>query len=154
MNRHVQHPVWLFDTFAGIPPPSVMDGDKAHDKYREKSGRWLVWDESMARQAVSDLAAADDLHVVAGLVQETLPEMRAQIGPIALLHLDMDWYDPTYAALDLLYAQMSPGGVVIADDYGHWIGAQKAVDQFRSERGVTARLRHTDYANVWWCVDE
>lgn len=34
----------------------------------------------------------------------------------------------------------------IFDDYGHFIGARKAVDEFRSERGRTAPLLRVDYS--------
>ena len=30
--------------------------------------------------------------------------------------------------LEFLYPLMSPGGVLIIDDYGHWQGAKQAVD--------------------------
>lgn len=67
--------------------------------------------------------------VVPGDVRETL-----KTGPlpeeIALLRLDTDWYDSTLAELEALYPLVSPRGVVFHDDLGHWMGSQKAVDDY------------------------
>lgn len=104
--------VWLFDTFAGIPEPTEPDGLKAHAKWHEKGGRWLVYDQEMTRQAVAEIIN-DSPRMVAGLVQDTIMTVREQIGKIAILHLDVDWYEPTMYALDTLYDQVVSGGAVI-----------------------------------------
>lgn len=140
---------WLFDTFAGIPEPTLEDGEKAAEKYAAKDGKWLVFEADAARDAFEEIAGVKP-HMVVGLVQDTLPGLREEIGPISILHLDMDWYEPTLVSLGLLYDQIVSGGVVIVDDYGHWPGARNAVDQFRLQRGITAPLVQTDYAQVWW----
>ena len=49
---------------------------------------------------------------------------------IALLRLDTDWYASTKKELEVLYPRVVPGGIVIVDDYGHWRGSKKAVDEF------------------------
>jgi hypothetical protein len=35
--------------------------------------------------------------------------------------------------------------VIQIDDYGHWEGARKAVDEFMARRGIRAPLRSLDY---------
>lgn len=52
-----------------------------------------------------------------GWFQDTLPIDAASIGPIALLHLDGDLYESTIVCLEHLYPRVSPGGIVIIDDY-------------------------------------
>ena len=42
-------------------------------------------------------------------------------GRIAFLHIDMNNAAAEVAALDVLFDRVSPGGVVVLDDYG-WIG--------------------------------
>jgi O-methyltransferase len=49
---------------------------------------------------------------------------------ISLLRLDTDWYESTKFELDNFYDKVSIGGIVIIDDYGHWSGCKKAVDEF------------------------
>ena len=46
--------------------------------------------------------------------------------------LDMDWYELTKVELDFLYPRLSDKGVLIIDDYGHWKGAKKGVDEYFS----------------------
>ena len=61
---------------------------------------------------------------------------------IALLRIDTDWYESTRHELVHLYPRLSPGGVLIIDDYGHWQGARKAVDEY-FQAGLF--LNHIDY---------
>lgn len=58
------------------------------------------------------------------LLGETLPD------EIALLRLDTDWYESTKVELQVLYPRLALGGVLIIDDYGTWLGAKKAVDEY------------------------
>jgi O-methyltransferase len=49
---------------------------------------------------------------------------------ISVLRLDTDWYESTKKELEVLWPRLSPGGVLMVDDYGHWAGAKKAVDEY------------------------
>ena len=64
---------------------------------------------------------------------------------IAVLHLDGDWYDSVKVCLEHFYDRVSPGGIIQIDDYGHWQGARKAVDEFMATRHITVPLRYLDY---------
>lgn len=57
---------------------------------------------------------------------------------ISLLHFDCDLYKPTLNALKLLWPLVSPGAVVIFDEYSikPWEGESKAVDEFFSKKTV------------------
>jgi O-methyltransferase len=68
------------------------------------------------------------LHFVAGDVAKTIPEHAPEA--IALLRLDTDFYASTRHELEQLYPRLSPGGVLIIDDYGDWAGARKATDEY------------------------
>jgi hypothetical protein len=81
---------------------------------------------------------------VKGLFQDTLPS--SNIGPIALLHIDGDWYESVRVCLEELYGQVSPGGIIQFDDYGYWQGARKAVDEFLAKRGAASLLQRIDYS--------
>ena len=78
-----------------------------------------------------------------GRVENTLP-LRAP-EQIALLRLDTDWYESTHHELVHLYPRVALGGVLIVDDYGHWQGARRAVDQFFSETKSPILLNRIDY---------
>ena len=46
------------------------------------------------------------------------------------MRLDTDWYQSTKIELETFYPKLSVGGIIIVDDYNHWQGQQKAVDEF------------------------
>lgn len=68
---------------------------------------------------------------------------------IALLRLDTDFYDSTKFELDNFYDKVVEGGIIIIDDYGHWSGCKKAVDEFLSNH-LDITLNIIDYTGVWF----
>jgi hypothetical protein len=56
-----------------------------------------------------------------------------QPDSISLLRLDTDWYESTALEFELLYPNLSTGGVLIIDDYGVWAGSRKATDDYFSK---------------------
>ena len=42
------------------------------------------------------------------------------------------------------------GGVIIIDDYGHFIGAKNATDEFRTKKNIKSPLIQTDYTEFYW----
>jgi hypothetical protein len=118
--------LYLFDSFAGLPPPGEHDGATAARKYRQG---WCA----ASPEDVDTVFATLDIprarrHVVKGWFAETLAA--TPVPQIALLHIDADWYDSVKLCLELLYPRVSPGGFVVLDDYGRWEGCTKAADEF------------------------
>jgi Macrocin-O-methyltransferase (TylF) len=58
----------------------------------------------------------------------------------ALVHIDVDLYEPTRAALEFFHPRLSPGAVMICDDYGFAScpGARKAVDEYLADKADVA----------------
>lgn len=145
-------PQWLFDSFEGLPEPDQRDGAKA-DEYssgrmsgRKESIGILVASENDAKEVLFNRIGAEEknVHIRKGWFQDTLPRDRKEIGPIALLRLDGDWYESTKVCLDNLYDQVVPGGYILIDDYGYWEGCAKAVDEFLKNRNIKAKLHFID----------
>jgi O-methyltransferase len=86
---------------------------------------------------------AERVHLVEGRVEDTLPAAAPE--EIALLRLDTDWYESTKHELVHLYPRLSPGGVLILDDYGHYEGARRAVDEYFESAGGRPLLTRVDY---------
>jgi O-methyltransferase len=68
-----------------------------------------------------------------------VPEVLAEGAPptIAFLHVDMNNAQAERGALEVLFERISPGGIVVFDDYG-WAGYRDqklAVDEFLLDRG-------------------
>lgn len=140
--------IWGFDTFAGIPLPSKKDGERASPRGHSND---LVATLEDCKKTL-DLAGVDKKNVVLvkGLFQETLITTKEQISGIAVLRLDGDWYDSTMVCLEQLYDKVVVGGWIIIDDYGHWEGCKKAVDEFLASRELTPVMIATDYTERCW----
>jgi hypothetical protein len=70
------------------------------------------------------------VHVFKGRFQDTCGELQGK--QIHFVHFDVDIYDPTLFGLKFFENRMTPGGVIIVDDYGFITcpGVKKAVDEF------------------------
>jgi hypothetical protein len=146
--------LYLFDTFEGMSAPTdkdvMFDGQKASDilahspKVEGPANYWCIAGiEDVKRNLKSTGYPESKLHFVKGKVEETVP---GNAPPqIALLRLDTDWYESTAHELKHLYPRVAPNGVVIIDDYGHWKGAQKAVDDFLAGQPFKPLLNRLDY---------
>jgi O-methyltransferase len=135
--------VWMFDSFEGMPPPTGEDGAGAEQWIGVARGAIDRVKEGFARYA-----SGVRPHIVKGLFEDTLTESASSIGPIALLHIDADWYESMRFALETLYPLVEPGGFIAVDDYGHrrFPGVKLAVDEVRASVGDRASL--TD--NHFW----
>jgi hypothetical protein len=94
----------------------------------------------------------NNVTLVKGFFQDTLQiqENIDNIGGIAVLRLDGDWYNSTKICLEKLYDKVIDGGVIIIDDYGHFIGAKRATDEFRIKHKILTPLIKTDYSEYFW----
>ena len=133
--------MWLFDTFRGLPAPTIEDPDYEIANLYAGS---CVGSLEEVKHLFKTLQITDELRFVPGLFQSTLPT--APIAQIALLHIDGDWYESVKACLENLYDKVVPDGIIQFDDYGYWKGAKKAVDEFFDARGVNPTLRRLDYS--------
>jgi hypothetical protein len=77
------------------------------------------------------------------MVEDTLPATAPE--RVALLRLDTDWYTSTKHELEQLYPRLVDGGVLLIDDYGHYEGARRAVDEYFSATGEAILLNRIDY---------
>lgn len=138
--------LWLYDTFAGMAEPTSEDGSKAREKWkasaRPSHNEWCYspLDEVKATMALSSFSTHRVTYVV-GNVEETIP--RQVPNEISLLRLDTDWYSSTHHELHHLWHRLSPGGVLIIDDFGHWEGARRAVEEFFDDPILMHRIDYT-----------
>jgi O-methyltransferase len=136
----------LFDTFEGMPPPTQhdrrFDGKPAAELLASRARTENVWAVASlddVREGMTDTGyPGARTHFHPGMVEATVPEHAPD--RIAILRLDTDWYDSTRHELEHLYHRVSPGGVVIFDDYGFWEGARQAIDEFLEQSGARLLL--------------
>lgn len=134
-------PLWLFDTFEGLPAPTLDDPD--FEIANLFTGTCLGTLEEV-RNLFEQLKIGDQVQFTKGLFQDTLPA--SDVSQIALLHIDGDWYESVKTCLDNLYDKVAPGGIIQIDDYGDWKGARKATDEFFGRRGIRVTLKRLDYS--------
>jgi O-methyltransferase len=131
--------LWLYDTFSGMTPPQEIDvrsfdGVQATDGYANGyvGNAGHEWARAEKDEVLANLMRTGypvaRLRFAEGRVEETIPAVLPE--SIALLRLDTDFYESTRHELEHLYPRLAVGGVLILDDYGTWLGARRAVDEY------------------------
>lgn len=155
-NLNQERECWLFDSFEGLPEPTELDTIGGGNKHAtEFKNLGMPDDDSKTYEICCDLMASldypqDKIHIIKGWFKDTFPIHVDSIDGIAVLHVDCDFYEPVKLSLDTFYDKVVPGGVIILDDYGHWDGAKKAVDEFLSERDLNVKLLPIDYTGHYF----
>lgn len=143
----------LFDTFEGMTKPQDIDVDLRGNSAMGFFVETQIGSDSsdFCRATLPDVKAAMGstgydkarVHFHEGRVEVTIPS--AAPDTIALLRLDTDWYESTRHELEHLYPRLSPGGILIIDDYGHWRGSRKATDDYIEKYAPSLFLSRIDY---------
>lgn len=154
LEREDVRDLYLFDTFSGMPDPGDndvrFDGSTPYEALAaERPGATSIAEFALAqlddvrRNMGSTGYPPDRIHYVEGKVEDTIPEHAPD--EIALLRLDTDWYESTRHELEHLFPRVSPGGIVIIDDYGTWQGARRAVDEYLAGLPRPLMLHRIDF---------
>jgi hypothetical protein len=149
-----RRPLWLYDTFEGMTEPGEEDvkwsGESAASelaKAARRANARTTWSYATLEDVTANMGTTgypgDLIRYVPGKVEDTIPAQAPDA--IALLRLDTDWYESTRHELEHLWSRVSPRGVLIVDDYGHWQGARKAVDEFFAAQPLRPLLVRVDY---------
>jgi O-methyltransferase len=136
----------LYDTYEGMPPPQDVDrrrdGKSAAELLASSSHDSNLWAVATLEDVQAGMAAvgypSERVHFHPGRVEDTIPAEAPD--SVAILRLDTDWYASTRHELEHLYHRLSPGGVLILDDYGYWEGARRATEEFLGESGAPLLL--------------
>ena len=135
----------VYDVFGMIPPPSEHDGPDVHARYqRIVSGEakgvggetYYGYRENLLEEVRSSFGrlgvppAERNVDLVKGLFEETV----VLDEPVALAHLDGDWYESTMTCLTRIAPLLVDGGRIVLDDYYMWSGCRAAVDEFLDGR--------------------
>jgi hypothetical protein len=138
--------VWAFDSFQGMPEPGPEDvgvdpGWSGH----------VVGSEAKLREGFARYSGRPErLHVVPGWFEDTLAPAAPEIGDIAVLHVDADWYAPCLLVLETFYPRLRRGGIVLIDDLRLWEGARRACADYRQAQGIDSPI----IASHYWVKDE
>lgn len=146
--RDTERRLWMYDTFSGMTDPSEVDVE-AHSRRhaRQQMDRISGWIAASVEDVRANMASTGyplrNVVFREGDVAETLRS--GAPSRLALLRLDTDWYESTKVELEVLFPALVPGGVCIVDDYGHWEGARRALDEYLGEQGLQPLVHAIDY---------
>lgn len=144
-----------FDSFKGLCDRDSRDGfdpsvGNTTSGWNPESFRETLFALVRAFNADSFVPQKPRLEIVDGDLRETAQRYCAEHPGlrISLLHLDVDLYEPTLAALEAFYPRVVPGGVVVFDEYAitAWPGETKAVEDYFD--GSPPRIRKFGWASA------
>jgi O-methyltransferase len=145
LNRNV----WLLDSFQGMPEITPEDGIGVSNDPAEAHVGKEVGDPERVNDVLRSIGAdLNRVRILPGWFQDTFPSVTAK--EIAILNIDADWYESVKLCLNTFYDRVVPGGFVSLDDYGHWPGCRRAVDEFFQARGLPYKLHEVDYTAHWF----
>jgi hypothetical protein len=139
--KDVMRPMKVYDVFGMIPPPTDRDGEDVHKRYGEISGgaakgvggdQYYGYRDDLYSEVLDSFERMGvpirehHVELVKGLFQDTIDLDQ----PVALAHLDGDWYESTMTCLQRIAPLVSPGGRIVLDDYYAWSGCRRAVDEY------------------------
>lgn len=137
--RDTDRGLWLYDSFEGLPPKTSEDYSPAGEQFVTgellATKKQLINNLKQARVPMpritkgwfSDLTGAD------------IPER------VAFAFLDGDYYHSVKDPLKLIWPRLSPGAVIVVDDYANEAlpGAAKAVDEWLAGHSAVLRVEHS-----------
>jgi hypothetical protein len=143
----------LFDMFGTIPPPTAKDGEKVQQRYESiargeskgiRGDVYYGYREDLLREVRRSFRRLglpprkNNVELVKGDFHDTLRIDH----PVALAHLDGDWYESTLVCLERIVPHLVVGGRLVIDDYHFWEGCQQAVDEYFEGRAGFLREQH------------
>ncbi len=149
-KNNLKKKIYCYDTFEGMTPTSFIDNEissgrnaseivKNNNTYLCKSS--LEETKDNVRKNVKDF---NNINFIQGKVEDTLIDEKNLPEKISICRLDTDYYSSTKIELEILYPRIVQGGILIVDDYGHWSGSKKAVDEYFKDN--FAMKHYVDYA--------
>ena len=142
--------IFLFDSFEGLSEIKEEDLKGALKAEDHLKAGYLKVSEEMPKEALRAVGAKkpENVKVVKGWFEDTLPGIKQELGTIAILRLDADLYEPTLYCLEELWDQIADGGYVVVDDYKNWVGARRALYEFFYKHNINPYIQIYPYRGV------
>lgn len=144
--------LYLYDTYDGMTEPSEFDyrvGEKSNESTLQKwhslktatGNKWVAASLKEVENNFSRFKLLDEkVKLVKGDIRIVLESEQNLPQAISILRIDTDFYDSTLISLEKLWPRLTIGGILILDDYAHWDGARRAVDEFFTKNRFTTPL--------------
>jgi O-methyltransferase len=150
-------PVWMFDSFEGLPQADERDGPLALQYQADPSAPGYFNNCAapldQVRAAIARFGFSDEeAKVVPGWFDQTIPVQLPALtaAGIALLRVDCDWYEPVRYVLSELSPLVGEECPIILDDYYAWDGCARATHAFLAQNDLSWRIRSIpNYHGIW-----
>lgn len=140
--------VWVADSFKGLPSPNpeLFPHDEGCNLW--SNPKLSISLEEVKKNFANYDLLDDQVQFLVGWFSDTLP--KAPIERLAVMRLDGDMYESTMDSLTYLYPKLSICGYIIIDDYLAIPACRKAVEDYRSQNGITDEIHTIDWSGVFW----
>lgn len=121
-----QKKLYLFDSFQGLPKVDPEEDPWFHE------GQYSAESVEIVRQVLRDFS--DILDIRCGWIPETFNGL--EDNRYAFAHIDVDLYKSTWDCCEYFYPRMTPGGVMLFDEYAFAPsrGEKDAIDRFFADK--------------------
>ena len=113
--RQVPRKFFLFDTWTGIPIEQMSDAERRLGA--EKMNRKYQNGDEVHAGVVRKFARWPNAVIVRGRIPDSLAPLKESKG-IAYASIDLNIAEAEMGAIDIIWPLMTPGGVILLDDYG------------------------------------
>lgn len=145
----VDRTVWVADSFQGFPAPESDGVDEDRELEADMGPlAYLAPSLEQVRSHFARFGLDRGVDFVPGFFEETMDQVRGRQWSV--IRLDADTYKATKLTLEALYPTLSVGGYLISDDYGFLPACRRAIDEFRSEHGITEPIEPVDFNGIRW----
>lgn len=129
-----------FDIFGTFPAPPGRQRERdggLRDNFVKTAGAESIAPELLLK-FLDATGSNANVEFVAGDVCVTVPRFLRERPDlrISFINLDVDYYEPTLTCLSAFWNHISPGGIVVIDDYNDFAGATEAVDEFVKDKSA------------------
>jgi hypothetical protein len=134
-QRGLAKQVLGFDSFEGLNETVSIDltlgGEEDH---RKRVGGFSNTSYDALLQKIRQFGLEGTVNLVRGYFSDTL-SLQAE-RRFCFVHLDCVLYDSYRQCLEFFYPRVSPGGIVLLDEYNDppWPGCTRAVDEFLADK--------------------
>lgn len=127
-----------FDTFTVFPESTYIEDKGKLASFIGEAGNKSISKEQL-EQVLDNKQCGNMVELIEGDILETVPDYidKHPELKVALLHLDVDIYEPSKCSLEYLWGRLVKGGILVLDDYGIFPGATKAIDDFFEDKEET-----------------
>ncbi len=135
--------IYGFDTFGNFPEASIEEEKNKREEFIKEAGDQSVKKDDLI-EYLKKLNLYENIFLIEGDININVPSFVDKFSEIriALLHIDVDLYEPTKICLDKFYPHIVKGGIIILDDYGAFPGANKAIEEFLEDKDFKIEQLH------------